>query len=131
VWDIFKVPEAAILLERELMKAERERKRSERRAYGFLVQHNDVQQDVAEGKHFPINTKFQELFMDARSPIDGAMFTRNGSFGCEYLFSPAAAAFSSSLLREYSGVPCPAPKRSEARLIAGHSGSEHVPFASE
>lgn len=87
--------------------------------------------DVAEGRHFPLNERFRELFMNSRSPIDSAMFTREGSFGCEYLFSPAAALFSSSLLAEYNGVPCPAPKRSEARLIVGHSRSEHVPFAPE
>jgi hypothetical protein len=87
--------------------------------------------DVAEGKHFPLNAKFQQLFMDARSPLNAAMFTRNGTFGCEYLLSPTAATFSLPLLVEYGGVSCAAPKRSETRLLAGHSGSEHVPFAAE
>lgn len=89
-------------------------------------------QQVIASRDIQLERAFTRLFLMNQGPVDAGMF--NGlkfpAIG-DYFFSPGAAAIALPLIRSYSGVECPPPKRSEVVTIVVHYGRDEIPFAPE
>ena len=82
--------------------------------------------DFSSGSH--LERLFDILFTSKASTIkDAALLERrDGTATGRYVYyiSPAASQFSLSLIRDYSGVECPAPLSSEVKPCIAHADWE-------
>lgn len=85
--------------------------------------------DVATGKAITLQEQFTNLFMRAGAPKDAGMCKSADVMTNVYYFSPTAAMLAFPLIAAYGGEECPAPARSDVRMLASHAGAEDIPFA--
>ena len=88
-------------------------------------------EDIAARKHMALEAAFIEVFKTYNGPKDAAMLQSRESSIHDYYFSPGAVSMFLPIIVSYAGAECPAPVRSDVKLLVGSSGAEEIPFAKD
>jgi hypothetical protein len=87
--------------------------------------------ELVSWKHQQLQNAFEDLFRETLAPKDAGMFKSTQQGQNDYLFSPAASRIAQTLIDSYGGTECPAPRRSQVKLLVGHNGADEVSSAPE
>jgi hypothetical protein len=84
-----------------------------------------TEEEVEDGAPGRFEKAFRQIYQDAHSPKDAALFSSEiAAEGIGYFLSPEAAALAGSLLAAYTHAPSDKPDRDDVRLALGRRGVE-------